>query len=150
MAIEIERKFKLDTLPELYKINPVVIRQGYLITCADGAELRLRKKGEQFFQTFKKPGMEGRTEVETEISDSQFEELWPHTHGKRLEKIRYHYPLGKGLTAEIDVYSGKNEGLMVVEVEFKSMEEAQNFIPPDWFGTEVTDNKTFKNQNLAS
>ena len=37
---------------------------------------------------------------------------------------------------------------MIVEVEFKSLEDANKFIIPAWFGEEVTNNDKYKNKNL--
>ena len=37
----------------------------------------------------------------------------------------------------------------LVEVEFNSLEEAEAFIPPAWFGEEVTGNKQYSNAQLA-
>ena len=150
MAIEIERKFLLESLPEAYKQNPVEIQQGYLLICPDGSEFRVRKKGELFLQTLKKPLAEGRTEIETEISQKLFEEFWLLTAGKRLEKTRFYYPLQQEAMAEIDVYKGRNKGLIVIEVEFDSIEASRKFTPPAWFGKEITGKRKYKNQNLAT
>jgi adenylate cyclase len=37
----------------------------------------------------------------------------------------------------------------VAEVEFPSDEEAAQFVPPPWFGLEVTEDEHYKNVNLA-
>ena len=76
--------------------------------------------------------------------------FWPLTEGRRLEKTRHVIPAGADLTIELDVYSGALTGLLVAEVEFGSEEAAGTFEPPAWFGTEVTDDARFKNQQLAS
>ena len=38
---------------------------------------------------------------------------------------------------------------MLVEVEFSSLEQADNFEPADWFGREVTIDKSYQNKALA-
>jgi adenylate cyclase len=89
-----------------------------------------------------------RREVEIELRQDQFEELWPLTEGKRVEKTRYfieHAPY----TIELDVFEGDLEGLVVAEVEFGSEEEAEKFTPPDWFVKEVTWDSRYQNSNLA-
>ena len=73
----------------------------------------------------------------------------PLTVGKQVEKKRQFYGLKNGLIAELDTYLGKNAGLMTVEVEFPSEEAAHNFIPPDWFGEDVSDVLEYKNSLLA-
>jgi CYTH domain-containing protein len=65
-----------------------------------------------------------------------------------VEKIRHRAELDDGV-AELDVYGGKLEGLLVVEVEFDSKEQAGRFTPPDWFGDEITEDSRFRNAALA-
>ena len=67
--------------------------------------------------------------------------------GQVIRKTRTRIPLENKLIAELDVYHGID--LRVVEVEFKNKSEVDAFIPPQWFGEEVTDNKQYKNKNLA-
>ncbi|MYF18850.1 MAG: adenylate cyclase, partial [Gemmatimonadetes bacterium] len=53
MAIEIERKFCVLKMPDLTAYTGVEISQGYLSVGEDGTEIRLRRKGERFYQTVK-------------------------------------------------------------------------------------------------
>jgi adenylate cyclase len=39
--------------------------------------------------------------------------------------------------------------LISAEVEFSNEAESNEFIPPQWLGQEVTDDKRYKNQSLA-
>lgn len=83
----------------------------------------------------------GYTSEETkDLSKNEFENLWDKTK-KKIRKTRYFYPLADGLTAEIDVYKDNLEGLVVVEVEFLSIDAYKIFSTPEWFGKEVTDSK---------
>ena len=36
-----------------------------------------------------------------------------------------------------------------MEVEFKSLEDANSFVAPTWFGKEITEDVRYKNDNLA-
>lgn len=36
------------------------------------------------------------------------------------------------LTIELDVFSGVYDGLILAEVEFPTVEEAEAFVPPEW------------------
>jgi CYTH domain-containing protein len=54
-----------------------------------------------------------------------------------------------GYQLELDVYQGSLAGLVVAEIEFESVEESQRFSLPSWFGTEVTEDKHYKNSHLA-
>jgi len=67
-----------------------------------------------------------------------------------LDKIRYYVPLESGHTAELDVYEGRLSGLVTVEVEFKTLEEAESFVIPDWFGKDISNIESYKNSRLAS
>lgn len=146
---EIERKFIIDTIPEdLDKYPNKEIKQGYVSISEDGTEVRLRKKGNKFFQTIKSGGGKTRTESEIEITEDQFKTLWPTTEGKRVEKTRYEIPHQEG-KIELDVYHGDLDGFISAEMEFESEEASNKFEPPKWLGKEVTEDKKYKNQSLA-
>ncbi|HUX36229.1 MAG TPA: adenylate cyclase [Candidatus Paceibacterota bacterium] len=175
---EIERKY-IAVRPEDVSEHPwSVIKQGYAAILGDGMEFRLREEcprlakkapsnllgwltelffkliskfkppGNRYTLTVKSGGEKVRIETEIEITPDQFGELWPMTAGKQLSKIRYRIPYGRQ-TIELDVYLGKLDGLVVAEVEFDSEEAGNNFVPPEWFGEEVTEDKRYKNKNLA-
>ena len=48
-----------------------------------------------------------------------------------------------------DRYEGALEGLVTVEVEFPTEEEAARFEPPGWFGRELTGEPGWSNAALA-
>jgi len=146
---EIERVFKVRQLPknlEQYPSENIV--QGYLAIDVTGSEVRLRKIGDRYFETYKGAGRLQRRELEIELSPDQFNTLWLGTEGRRIEKIRYQINEG-GRKIELNVFRGNLEGLVLAEVEFPSREKSEEFEPPDWFGEEVTEDSRFKNQNLA-
>ena len=149
MNQEIERKFLIENLPDnLHHYSSTEIIQGYLAITKDGTEVRLRKKDERYFQTVKNGFGLQRSEVEIEISADQFEKLWSMTEGKRIEKVRHEID-HSGMKIELDIYREILEGLIVAEVEFDSIELANAFIPPSWFGKEVTEDERYKNRNLV-
>jgi CYTH domain-containing protein len=92
-----------------------------------------------------------RTEVDVAISFEQAEALWLHTVGRRIDKTRYRVALDDplGHVVEVDVYAGALAGLYVAEVEFSSEVDAAEFVPPDWFGREVTGEPGWSNAVLA-
>jgi adenylate cyclase len=148
--VEIERKFVVSELPPvLERSRSSRIEQGYLAIADDGTEVRVRRRDGAAVLTVKSGGGRSRLEEEIAIDAERFARLWPLTEGRRLEKTRYLIPAGTGLTIELDVYSGALTGLRVAEVEFGSEEAADAFEPPEWFGSEVTDDARFKNQKLA-
>ncbi|MEK7463172.1 MAG: CYTH domain-containing protein [Patescibacteria group bacterium] len=147
--MEIERKWKLETLLGDVRLRGgVPILQGYIV--AESNEVRLRKKGSHYFITAKSDGTLSREEWETEIPRWVFEVLWPKTEGCRIEKIRYTISAPGGLFLEFDEYSGSLNGLVVLEIEFPNKAAAEAFkLPPGFRGQDVTNDKRYKNKNLA-
>ena len=146
---EIEKKFLVKSLPENLEQYPHKdIVQGYLAITEDGTEVRLRKKGKKYFQTVKSGAGKTRFESEVEITEDQFNTLWEATKGKRVEKTRYEIPHESG-TIELDIYHGDLDGLLSAEMEFSSEKDSNEFVTPIWLSEEVTDDKKYKNQNLA-
>lgn len=148
-SLEIERKFLVSHRPDLSGCTATQIRQGYLTGPEDSIEMRLRQKGNAFFMTLKSGGDLERAEYEVDVSKEQFDVFWPATAGRRVEKVRHVGQLEGGLMFELDVFASDLDGLVLVEVEFASLEAAKAFAPPDWFGEDVTANKGYKNKALA-
>lgn len=149
MADEIERKYLLPAGVEVTLPGPGRrLRQGYL--ALDGeVEVRLRVSDDGAVLTVKAGRGQVRTEVERPLTAPEAEELWPHTAGRRLEKVRHLVPLAGGLTAEVDVYEGGLDGLRTVEVELPDLASADAFVPPAWFGEELTGRPGWSNAELA-
>lgn len=148
--MEIERKFLVrERPPGLERSRSTRIEQGYLAIAGDGTEVRIRRRDGTAVLTVKGGRGRTRSEEEIEIDAERFARLWPLTEGRRVEKTRHLIPAGAGLTIELDVYAGGLTGLIVAEVEFGSEGAADGFEPPEWFGSEVTDDARFKNQKLA-
>lgn len=149
---EIERKFLVDpgALPfELKTSSASFIEQGYLaVSESSEREVRLRNRDRHYTLTVKTGRGAVREEGEVTLSETQFQTLWPFTWNRRIEKRRHELHLEQ-LTAELDIYGGKHQGLAVVEVEFPDEAAAMKFDPPDWFGDEVTHDDAYKNQQLA-
>ena len=152
--MEIERKFLITQLPErlIKGAQTFQIEQGYFLS-EEGRKERVRSKidakGEVvYFRTYKEGEGLARIEDEWKITKSEFEVIWPGTKGQRIEKVRYLIP-HEGKVIEFDIYSGGLEPLMTAEVEFETVEEAEVFFPPDWFGEEVTDIFRYTNAELA-
>lgn len=150
-SVEIERKYlvrtaffldRLDTFPH-FKIF-----QGYAVVGHDGREVRLRAVGDQFYLTVKGAGHLSRFETEIEITQDQFDALWPATDGRQVEKTRYKINY-HDVVIDLDVYEGKLRGLVTAEVEFPTEEASKEFTPPQWFGDEVTEDDRYKNMHLA-
>lgn len=150
-GLELERKFLIKELPKLEKKKFVDIEQGYLVSTYD-LEVRIRRiDNKKFFQTIKLKGdlsLE-RKEIEFELSKSQFFKLWPNITGNKVSKKRYFHK-EKGRVFEVDVYRDGLNGLKIAEIEFKSLKDANGFVPPTWLGKEVTDDFRYRNNVLAT
>jgi adenylate cyclase len=150
--MEIERKFLVTNPPLEKAVTGSQIRQGYLaIDDKRVSSVRIRQEGDLNYTLTAKAevpglGMVARHEAEIYILGSQFERLWPLTAGNRVEKARHCIPLTPSLTAEVDCF---DHGLQMVEVEFKTIEDADAFQPPEWFGREVTNDPQFTNAWIA-
>ena len=66
-----------------------------------------------------------------------------------MRKTRYLIPLEGGLIAELDVFKDRLCGLVFVEVEFPSLDAANNFKKPDWLGKDVSDDKRYRNSKIV-
>ena len=143
--MEIERKFLVAKMPSLDGLKHDKIIQGYVSL---SPEIRVRKKGDEYYICEKSDGYTVREEKERKTDEKTFDELFAKTSGRVIEKTRYYIPSGK-YVFELDIYSGRHEGFSVVEVEFPTLEEANDFIPPDWFGEDVSCRAEYKNKNLS-
>ena len=156
VGTEIERKFLADRPPSHEVLGVGAhIRQGYL---AEEGEVgvRLRLVAGRAILTVKAGSGLVRTEVEVDLPAADAEQLWQHTTGRRIDKSRHRVALetdGAGAptetVAEVDVFHGGLAGLCMVEVEFSSVESAAGFVPPQWFGREVTGDAGWTNASLA-
>ena len=142
--MEIERKFLIKELPDLSQYEHHDIEQGYLST---KPVLRIRKKDDHAFITIKGGGMLAREEHEFQIPLEEYDHLLPKIDGRPITKTRYIIPFGK-YTIELDVFKGHKEGLIMAEVEFESLEEANSFVPPEWFGEDVTMQRQYHNSQM--
>ncbi len=145
--MEIERKFLVKALPEnLESYEQKHISQGYLCT---NPVVRIRRSNDEYFLTYKGRGKMVREEHEFPLTAEAFEHMLPKIDGILIDKIRYLIPLGDGLTAELDIFQGKLAPLRLVEVEFATVEDAERFVTPGWFGDDVTNTKEYHNSNLS-
>lgn len=145
--MEIERKFLVKLIPENLESFPKKeIEQTYIST---DPTIRLRKSDESFILTVKGKGSIAREEFELELTKDQYDSLMKKAETPSVSKTRYLIPLNASLTAELDVYHKNLMGLLTVEVEFKSIDGAEAFIPPEWFSLDISEDKRYKNTSLA-
>ena len=143
---EIERKYLLGEQIDLKDYDWVEINQSYI---GVNPVSRVRKMGDKYFYNQKGTGTLVREENEKEITEDTYNRIIKYKIGRTINKLRYKIPLDKGLVAEVDYYLDDISPLVTVEVEFKSLEDADTFNKPEWFGEEITEDVRYKNDNLA-
>jgi len=145
--MEIERKYLVKNTPEnLEKYEQKRISQGYICT---NPVVRIRRSNDDYFLTYKSRGLMAREEYEMPLTAEAFEHMLPKIDGILIDKIRYMIPLDEKHAAELDIFQGTLAPLRLVEVEFESIEDANNFVPPTWFGDDVTNSGEYHNSNLS-
>ncbi len=145
--MEIEKKFLIDTLPDdLDKYPFHQIEQAYL--CTDPV-LRIRRQDDDYILTYKGEGLMKHVEYNLPLNKEAYEHLLSKSDGTILTKKRIVIPLNDPLKIELDIFSGKFEGLYLAEVEFPNEEEANRFVPPAWFGREVTNDPAYHNSVMS-
>lgn len=145
--MEIERKFLITELPEnLTQYNCRRIEQGYLCTAP---VVRIRRQDEEYYLTYKSKGMMVREEYNLPLTAEAYAHLREKTDGNLISKQRYLIPLNETLTVELDIFDAPFAPLMLAEVEFSSEEEANSFVPPAWFGEDVTFSGKYHNNYLS-
>ncbi|SRR5258706_1421564 len=139
--IELEKTYLAKFLPkDLFAVKKKELIDIYIPLSALHPKLRIRKKGDKYEITKK-------TKLSENDSSRQLEETIPLTGeefealsvapGKKLRKIRYEYPYG-GKIAEIDVFQDDLEGLVLIDFEFGTIQEKNDFQIPDFCLVEVT------------
>ncbi len=182
--VEIERKWVLRELParlvafEAGGPDPTVervrLRQGYLRPATeeeidalarnpDGGPIRFGRLravesagGIRYLHTVKSGQGLVRREVEREVDAGAFEEAWPRTEGRRIEKTRWlvhERGLGGGGEEiwEIDRFASID--LVLAEIEAPNEAAAASVRIPEWLAPvldrEVTHEPAFTNAEIA-
>ena len=148
--IEIERKFLVSNLNAClqHQTTSTLIIQGYLSFDPERT-VRVRKTDNKAFLTIKgKPNATGDTryEWEKEIPENDAAQLLKLCLGQIIQKTRYVIS-HKSHLFEVDVFSGKLQGLVIAEVELSAAEEQVDL--PTWIGKEVTGDSRYFNSDLA-
>lgn len=147
MGNEIERKYLIHGLPFQLSDYPChKIEQAYLNT---EPVIRIRRQDDDYYLTYKSKGLMVRREENLPLDADSYRHLLKKADGNIITKTRYKIPFDNGLTIEIDVFHGKFQGLILAEVEFPTEDAANAFIPPDYFGEDVTFSSEYHNSTLS-
>ena len=145
--MEIERKFLIQRLPEHLDAYPFqLLEQAYLCT---EPVVRIRRSDDSYTLTYKSKGLMSREEYNLPLTFESYEHLKKKADGNIIRKKRYRIPLPDELTIELDLFDPPFEGLILAEVEFTSEVQARAFLPPEWFGEEVTWSTEYHNSTLS-
>ena len=145
--MEIERKYLIHNLPvNLDQYECRQIEQGYLNT---DPVVRIRKSDDKYTLTYKGSGLMCREEYNLPLNAEAFAHLKEKIDGILIQKKRYLIPLTEKLTIELDVFEGELAPLRLAEVEFETKKDAEDFVPPSWFGEDVTFSSKYHNSTLS-
>lgn len=144
--MEIERKFTIKELPEALEKYPCkLLEQAYLNV---NPVVRIRREDDAYYLTYKGSGMLAREEYNLPLNEESYFHLLPKADGNIIRKKRYLIPC-EPYTIELDIFEDTFAGLKIAEVEFPTEEEANHFIPPEWFDQDVTFDRRYHNSNLS-
>ncbi len=152
MPYEIERKYLVKQIPKNLSSYPCYeIEQGYL-NCHP--TVRIRKENDDFYLTYKNGTGMVHEEYNLPLDKESYAHMKNKCDGLMIQKKRYHIPYCppaslNSLTIELDVFTESLAPLIYAEVEFSSEKEANTFIPPSWFGLEVTLDSRYSNSSLS-
>ena len=145
--MEIERKYLIKNTPDNLSDFPCrIMEQGYLNT---DPVIRIRKDNDNYELTYKSKGLMVREEYNLPLTKEAYGHLLSKIDGRLIKKRRYMLPLGGGLTAELDIFEGELAPVILAEVEFPDEDSAFSFIPPNWFGEDVTFSGKYHNSFLS-
>ena len=117
--MEIERKYIPKTLPENLAQYKHHKIEQAYLNTAP--VVRIRKQDNEYFLTYKGGGMMAREEYNLPLNEKSYN----------------------------DIFEGKFTNKTLVEVEFSSIDKANSFNPPEWFGKDVTHDGRFHNSYLS-
>ena len=153
--MEIERKYLVHEIPvDLTKYQVKHMEQMYVSV---KPVIRIRRR----VLTVKSKGLLIRQEFEMDLDEDEYRNLRCKADGNIIEKDRYIIPLSdtdgtcgdsevdRKLKIELDVFDGIFGGLTYAEVEFPEEKFANTFVPPTWFGRDVTEDGIYQNSALS-
>lgn len=133
--LEIEKRFlvteeKLEKIKSFIVPNSKVLMNDVYIPNGDAhKDLRLRQKGNKYMITRKRPVKEDDTttmlETTINLSKDEFEALSQGIESN-VEKERHLVDVSER-RGELDIFSGRHEGLVIVEFEFQNNADLADF-----------------------
>ena len=152
---EIERKYLLKdsilSVVDEYALKKHKITQFYtIITPLKG--VRYRQMDDRYFKTIKHGTGASRDEEEIGISEKEFQKEFENRIKAPIRKNRYMFYF-EGKEYSIDVFKKAFTGLYILEIEFPSMEDFEQFrLPPILEAHVIKDvsfDESFKNKSMV-
>lgn len=141
----IEKKYLVKEVPDLRNTVYTQISEGYL---SYEPEISIRKSDTECYIIRKGIGSLKNSKTKTEISRITYEILSDLIKGRTIKKVRTFIKADRKV-AELDTFLGDLEGLAIVGVKFESEKELECFIPPPWFGEDITGDERYQNSTLS-
>lgn len=153
MGVEIERKFivskekaaEYNSLADEGKYSYHEIEQAYLTT---NPVIRVRRTDDDYSMTYKGKGLLQREEHNLPLTKEAYETLSSKADGNVIKKRRIIIPY-EGHTIELDIFKAPFDSFIIAEVEFESVDAANDFAKPEWFLEEVTNDPKYHNSNMS-
>lgn len=147
MPLEIERKFLVNGNGWKSGDKAIPMKQGYLAV-GPPASVRVRLEADSAKLNIKRSTLAlSREEYEYDIPPAEAREMLDLLCGGRLVEKTRHIVEVAGKCWEVDVFEGRNKGLVVAEIELQS--EDETFERPPWLGEEVTGDPRYLNSSLS-
>ena len=148
MGTEIERKYLVDGeawRADVRESRPMV--QGYLESSSAAIRVRIEDGTGVLTIKARTPGLT-RGEWEYPIPDTDADELIDQFCGARVIRKVRHYLLVGDHEWTIDEFAGRHAGLVIAEIELDGEDEP--FEHPPWLGREVSHDRAYYNEPLAT
>lgn len=154
--MEIEKKWLFNSHLDPKNLGGAVVLETYMygqgyLTIDDHSEVRIRFKivdGDcTYMLCIKSKGDLSRIEIEKELTEEEFDQLNSLIPYDLIINEGFNYDIGGGHILAICRTDVNREEFVYGEIEFDSVEEAEAFVAPDWFGKEVTKDSSYKMSN---
>jgi CYTH domain-containing protein len=143
--MEIERKWLVKITPDLIQYKKIAFER-YFIFIGDTVEVRVQKVDDKYeFERKTETSILSRDEIKFEITKEEFD-YYKSICNKSI--IRDAYEIASEPNISLKIYHGNYEGLLRVEVEFSSEDEANSYKPLNWFGPEITNSEIGRDKKL--
>jgi CYTH domain-containing protein len=151
-SVERERRWLCRRVPHELVLRTEAITDLYVA----GTRLRLREArpldgGAPMLRLSRKADVDKHTRLITSIylHEEEFAVLAASLAGDRIRKLRHRLQGSAEVMLAVDEFQGELEGLIIAEAEFKTQEQLESFIPPEFAVREVTDDLRFTGGQLA-